>query len=241
MGAIFDIIHSEGFYIRNMRMAQFTKASAKVFYCEHTDKDFYPKFADYIVSGPVIGMHLGRLDAVSHWRNVIGPRVPEEARIEAPESIRAKFAQSGRVNTVHGADCEKTKIREKELFFKEKTLIKRLPPVYPNTILMLTPKILQDGKLGKIVSQIVEAGCSINAMQMFTVDQLMDLQRKLGDEALKVIRKKVTSGHSLFLDVSHSKGYDILLEEMLRIENVYDTGFTHFDRGEEHLTESVFL
>lgn len=241
MGTIFDIIHREGYYIRNLRMAQFSKATAKKFYDEHIHQDFYPPFADFITSGPVVGMRLGRLDAISHFRKLIGPRDSEVARQEAPESIRAQFGTDGRVNTIHGADSEKTKDREIELFFGEKTIIKRPETQYPNTILQLTPQLLQEGKLGKIVSEIQEAGCSIKGMQMFTVNDLIDLQRRLGDEALKIIKRKVKSGHTLFLDVYHSKGYNPLVEEMLRIENVYDTGFTHFDRGEEQLSSKVFL
>lgn len=241
MGSIFDIIHREGYYIRNLRMAQFTKATAKNFYDEHTHQDFYPKFADHITSGPVVGMRLGRLDAISHFRNLIGPRKSDEAKEMAPHSIRAQFGTDGRKNAIHGADGEKTKDRECELFFGEKTIIKRPEAKYPNTILMLTPKLLQEGKLGKIVSEIQDADCVINGMQMFTVNELIDLQRRLGDEALKIIKRKVKSGHTLFMDVYHPKGYNPLVEEMLRIENVYDTGFTHFDRGEEKLSAKVFL
>lgn len=125
LGAIFDIIHTEGFYIRSLRMTQFNKATAKVFYEEHSDKEFFPPFRDYIVSGPIIALRLGRLDAVSHWRKVIGPTDPEVARKEAPESIRAKFAESERVNCVHGADSEDNAVKEIDFFFSGKSLMTR--------------------------------------------------------------------------------------------------------------------
>lgn len=241
LGEIFDTIHAEGFYIRALRMSQFSKASAKAFYEDHVGKDYFPAFADFVSSGPVVGMRLGRLDAVAHWRTVMGPRDPEEAKRVAPTSLRARFATDGRVNTVHGADSEQAKTRELDFFFGSGTLMTRLPPVYPNTILELAPKHIQDGLLGKIVRDIRSAGCRINAMQMFTIEELMDLHRKLGEDAPKVIRRKVKSGNTLFLDVSHKKGYDKLVEEMLKIENIYDTGFTHFDRGEEQISDKVFV
>lgn len=242
LGDIFDIVHEEGFYIKELRMSKFNKAKAKVFYSDHFDKDYYPPFADFICSGPIIGMNLARIDAIRHWKKVTGPRSLEKAKVEFPESIRARFAQSDRVNTVHGADSEKNYVRESTLFFSDDTLMTKMPPVYPNTILMLTPSILQGGKLGKIMREISESGCRINAMQNFSIEDLNEMERILGQkEANKVIRKKISGGYTMLLDISHEDGYDILLEEMLRIENTYDTGFSHFDRGEEKLSDKVFL
>lgn len=249
MGAIFDIIHEEGFYLRGLRMTQFSKASAKRFYDEHIDKDFFEPFMEYVISGPVIAMRLGRLDAINHWRKVIGPTDPEVAKEEAPESIRAKFATSERHNCVHGADSEKNAVKEIDFFFnvivgakEQKTLMTRIPPVYPNTILMLTPQLLLDGKLGSIVRGIQDAGCEISAMQIFSTDELGDLARRMGTEdAPKVIKRNVTKGNSLLMEVSHPKGYNQLLEEMLRVENIHGTGYTHFDKGDEKLSEKVFI
>ena len=238
LGPIFDIIHEEGFYIRSLRMSQFTKASAKVLYADHTDKDYYPPFADYIVTGPVIGLRLGRLDAINHWRKVIGPTDPEEAKQKAPKSIRALYGTNERVNAVHGADNEKTVYKEIDFFFGNNSLMKRLPTVYPNTILMLTPEIIQTGKLGSIIEEINTTGCKINAMQAFDAVQLRQLGNELGvEDANKIIKKKISTGNCILMEVSHPKGYDTLLEEMLRVENKFDTGFSHFDRGENKLSE----
>lgn len=244
-GEIFDIIHTEGFYIRSLRMSKFTNASAKRFYDEHVDKDYFPPFLEYVTQGPIIGMRLGRLDAVNHWRTVMGPRDPEEARRDAPESIRAKFAKSERENCIHGADSEKNAVKEIDFFFgsnEDKALMRRLDPIYPNTILMIAPKLLLDGKLGAIIRGIEDSGCKISAMEMFTAEDLLDLRRRMGEEdAPKVIRKNVQKGNSLLMEVSHPKGYNKLLEEMLRVENIHGTGYTHFDKGDEKLSEKVFL
>ena len=97
------------------------------------------------------------------------------------------------------------------------------------------------GQLGSIVGGILKAKCEINAMQVFDTDQINDLRRRMGDEdAPKVIKQKITKGNSLFMEVSHPKGYDVLLEEMLRIETNHGTGYTHFDKGDEKLSEKVF-
>ena len=97
------------------------------------------------------------------------------------------------------------------------------------------------GKLGGIVNMIHGAKCEINAMQMFDTTELDDLQRRMGtNDAPKVIKRRTIKGNSLMLEVSHPNGYDTLLEEMLRIEGTFDTGYTHFDRGNERLSEKVF-
>ena len=222
-------------------MTQFTKATCKVFYEEHTHQDYYDPLSDFMCSGPIIGMKLARLDAIPHWRKIIGPQDIETAKREAPQSLRARFATNGRENCVHGADKTITKKRELQLFFSNQTMFKRLPAEYPSTILTLTPKIIQDGLLGNVIRDIQTGGCKITAMQMFTAEQLEDLKRTLKEDSLKVIRKKVPTGHALVLDVTHRKGYNELLEKMLHVEKKYDTGFSHFDRGDEKLAERVFL
>lgn len=239
--AIFDVVHEEGFYIRNLKMTQFTAPVLKVLYSDHSHEDYYERFKEFMISGPVIGMKLGRLDALAHWRKVIGPTDSEVAREEAPKSIRALYGTDGRKNCVHGADSAESVVREVAFFFGPKTLMKRLPSVYPNTILLLTPNFLQKGHLGSVIEQIQDADCQINAMEMFSAESLADVKRKLGPENdFKVIKQNIQTGNALLLEVSHKRGYDRLLEEMLRIENTFGTGFTHFDKGNEKLSDKVF-
>ena len=170
----------------------------------------------------------------------MGHRNPEIAKKENPESIRANFATSERVNCVHGAENQLRAVKEMTFFFGPQSMMKRLPAVYPNTILMLKPQLMLDGKLGAIIKSINDSGCNIDAMQMFDVEEIDDLRRKMGDDAPKVLKTKVTKGHSLLMEISHPKGYDKLLEEMLRVENIHGTGYTHFDKGDEKLSEKIF-
>lgn len=125
LGPIFDRIAKEDFYIRNLRMTRFNKAVAKVFYDEHVGMPYFEIFREFIVSGPIIGMKLKRLDAINHFRSVIGPTNSEEAREVAPESIRAQLGTDNRINTIHGADSEASATREAQFFFKPQSLMKR--------------------------------------------------------------------------------------------------------------------
>jgi nucleoside diphosphate kinase len=125
LSEIFDIIFQEGFYIRQLRMSKYTNATAKVFYEEHLGSEYFAAFREYMISGPVIGLRLGRLDAVKHWRDVIGNYDPEVAKLEAPESIRARFGTNQRVNVVHGADSTDNAQKEMNLYFGNTSLLSR--------------------------------------------------------------------------------------------------------------------
>ena len=52
---------------------------------------FFPSLVAFMSSGEVLAMILARKDAITHWRECIGPTQTARARDEAPESIRALF------------------------------------------------------------------------------------------------------------------------------------------------------
>lgn len=93
LGAIFGRLHREGFTLRELKMSKLNKPNAKNLFEDIMDKEFYPLFSEYVTSGPIIGMRLQRLDAVNHWRNVMGPTDSEEARLSSPDSIRALYGK----------------------------------------------------------------------------------------------------------------------------------------------------
>ena len=52
---------------------------------------FFPSLVAFMSSGEVLALILARKDAITHWRETIGPTQTARARDEAPESIRALF------------------------------------------------------------------------------------------------------------------------------------------------------
>ncbi len=58
----------------------------------------------YMTSGPVLAAELMRAEAVSGWRDLLGPTDPERARQEAPGSVRARFGTDKTENAAHGSD-----------------------------------------------------------------------------------------------------------------------------------------
>lgn len=93
-------------------MSKFTRDTAGQFYDEHRGKPFFEGIVSEYSSDVSVGMELVAPDAITKWRQVIGPTKSEVARQEAPESVRAKFGGEGPRNAVHGSDSEPSYKRE---------------------------------------------------------------------------------------------------------------------------------
>lgn len=69
---------------------ELTVDQACEFYAEHLGKDFYEKLINYMTQGPVVILVLGGMDnAVSTWRNLIGPTKVSVAVATQPERFVA--------------------------------------------------------------------------------------------------------------------------------------------------------
>ena len=62
-------------------------------------------------------MELMGSNAVSKWRELLGPTDSGKARGDAPMSIRARYGTDQTVNAAHGADSVESAARELEFFF----------------------------------------------------------------------------------------------------------------------------
>ncbi|XP_053409523.1 thioredoxin domain-containing protein 3 [Nycticebus coucang] len=76
---------------------------AGVIYSKITGKDFYEEVLQVLSEGPSLVLVLTKWNAVAEWRHLMGPTDPEEARMLAPDSIRARFGISTSKNIVHGS------------------------------------------------------------------------------------------------------------------------------------------
>ena len=85
-------------------------------------------------SGPLLALCLAREDAVQGWRDMLGPPTMEEAREQAPESLRAQFSVEGvEMNQIHGADTEEAAQKEIDFFFPvQQTVAVIKPEAYEN-------------------------------------------------------------------------------------------------------------
>ncbi|XP_046555994.1 LOW QUALITY PROTEIN: thioredoxin domain-containing protein 3 homolog [Haliotis rubra] len=96
-------IHEAGFRIAARKETTITKEIAEEFYGEHKGKEYFDDLVGHMTSGPTMFMVLSREDAVSGWREVIGPTNPEQAQTEAPESLRAIYGKDILLNALHGS------------------------------------------------------------------------------------------------------------------------------------------
>ncbi|XP_031489731.1 probable nucleoside diphosphate kinase 5 isoform X3 [Nymphaea colorata] len=111
------IIMESGFDIVREMMVQLDESNATIFYTEHSHKSFFPDLVKYMTSGPVYVMVLEKVNAISEWRNLIGPTDARKARISHPSSIRAMCGVDLQRNCVHGSDTHESAIREIIFFF----------------------------------------------------------------------------------------------------------------------------
>ena len=114
-----EIIMKEGFVLVDKKRLRFTRDLAEEFYQEHKEKPFFKDLIDYMTSGDVMAMCLGKNDGIPHWRQLIGPTKVSEAKKNAPKSIRAIFGDptNDMRNAVHGSDTYESAGREIDLIF----------------------------------------------------------------------------------------------------------------------------
>lgn len=94
-----------------------TREKAEDLYSIHKGKPFFEGLIKTLVGRKVHLMILEGENAVERARQVMGPTDPEVARKEAPDSIRAKFAQDLTNNAVHGSDSRESFLRESRVMF----------------------------------------------------------------------------------------------------------------------------
>ena len=128
-----------------------------------------------MTSDVVVGMELVGNNAVQEWRSLIGPTNTQNARSEAPQSIRAKFGTDGTKNAVHGSDSLGSMKRENNYWFGGEEPAERpmqTTAVLDNcTLCLIKPHIQREGKTGQVIEAILQAGFEISAMELFNLSR----------------------------------------------------------------------
>ncbi|XP_078514449.1 nucleoside diphosphate kinase homolog 7 isoform X1 [Lissotriton helveticus] len=172
MGPIIEMILCADLTITKMKMVALTRKEAVDFYVEHQAKTFFNDLTNFMISGPIIAMEILGDESVCAWRKLLGPTNSSTARSEAPNSIRAKFGTDGTKNAAHGSDSVASAARELEFFFP--TSGGCAPPntaKYTDcTCCIIKPHAVSDKCHGKIITEIMDAGFEISALQMFKME-----------------------------------------------------------------------
>jgi nucleoside-diphosphate kinase len=116
IGQVLRRVEEAGLRIDELRMETIDRATAEEQYGEHRDKPFFAELVEFITGGPVVVAKVTGDNAISVWRDLMGPTDPADA---PPGTIRGDFASVITENVVHGSDSPESAARELKLFFGE--------------------------------------------------------------------------------------------------------------------------
>ncbi|XP_077440168.1 nucleoside diphosphate kinase homolog 7 isoform X2 [Vanacampus margaritifer] len=170
VGDVLEMVTQANLMVTNAKMTHLAWSQAADFYVEHQSKPSFNSLVQQVSSGPVIALELVGDEAVSVWRNLLGPSdAAAAAHKEAPQSAQGHFGS----DLVHGPDSLTAAARELEFFFP--TTVCHGPintAVYSQcTCCIIKPHAVSQGLAGKIINSIAAAGFHISALQMFKVDR----------------------------------------------------------------------
>uniref|UniRef100_A0A803TN05 Nucleoside diphosphate kinase-like domain-containing protein n=1 Tax=Anolis carolinensis TaxID=28377 RepID=A0A803TN05_ANOCA len=121
-----DIILRSGFTITQKRKLQLSPEQCSNFYVEQYGKMFFPNLTSYMSSGPLIAMVLARHQAISYWKDLLGPSSSFVARERYPDSLRAIYGTDDLRNGLHGSASFAAAEREIRFMFPE-VIIEPIP------------------------------------------------------------------------------------------------------------------
>ncbi|HWN30589.1 MAG TPA: nucleoside-diphosphate kinase, partial [Burkholderiales bacterium] len=109
IGKIYSRFEENGLKIVAARMLHLSRKQAERFYAVHHGRPFFNDLVEFMTSGPVMVQVLEGDNAIQVNRELMGATDPKKA---AKGTLRADFAQSINVNTVHGSDSLETAAME---------------------------------------------------------------------------------------------------------------------------------
>ncbi|XP_052784662.1 nucleoside diphosphate kinase 7-like [Mya arenaria] len=207
VGQILDAVFQSGFKVTKLKMCRLTRNEAFSFYQEHQSKTFFDTLINFMTSGPVVAFELMGTNAISQWRELIGPTDSAEARKSAPISLRARFGKDNTQNAIHGSDSVQSAAREVEFFFPS-----TMGPLRQNTAkytdctcCVIKPHAVAAGNAGKIISAIMDAGFEVSCMQMFhmekaNTEEFYEVYKGVAQEYNAMVME-LTSGPCIALEV----------------------------------------
>jgi len=119
IGEVIKRIEQNGFKIVALKMIKPEKKKIEEFYEPHKGKPFFPGLVEFMLTAPCVVMVAEGKNVIRRVRELIGERVPGEAR---KGSIRGDFGSDGRRNIVHGSDSLESAKREISCFFPEEEI-----------------------------------------------------------------------------------------------------------------------
>jgi nucleoside-diphosphate kinase len=113
-GEILRRIEAKGLRIIALKKLQLSEQLARGFYAVHKQRPFFKDLVAFMSSGPVVVAALEGENAVSVWRELMGPTDSNKA---PAGTVRCDFGTDIERNAVHGSDAAGTARLEIAYFF----------------------------------------------------------------------------------------------------------------------------
>jgi|SaaInlStandDraft_5_1057022.scaffolds.fasta_scaffold11850_2 nucleoside-diphosphate kinase len=84
-------------------LSRMDNSMVRQFYKEHVDKFFFAELEEVMTSAPITVAVLEGPGAIGKWRELLGPTHASLARLQQPQSLRARFGISDTRNAFHGS------------------------------------------------------------------------------------------------------------------------------------------
>jgi len=219
-GPIFKRLCAADFKISKLRMINLTHEHVPKVFSSIKDDNEYPFLLNHVTSGPSIAIELVANNAVLRLQELAGPSNPEEAKVEAPGSLRAMFGTSPAQNVIHASASPVHARKELEAMFGPDS-----PPndsdtstcvLENSTCCIIKPHAVKEGKAGAIINDIEAGGFKITAMQTFILDKLcaeefLEVYNTVVEEYLDMV-EEISSGICLALEVTAPHGGECVSE-----------------------------
>jgi len=114
LGKVLSMIEAAGFTIVAGRIRQLSVDEARRFYAVHRERPFFNDLVTFMTSGPVFVGVLEAENAITRWRDLMGPTDSKKA---PKGTVRGEFGTDIEQNASHGSDAAETARTEIAFFF----------------------------------------------------------------------------------------------------------------------------
>ena len=122
-GEILRRIEAKGLRIIALKKLQLSEQLARGFYAVHKQRPFFKDLVTFMSSGPVVVAALEGENAVSTWRELMGPTDSTKA---PAGTVRCDFGTDVERNAVHGSDAAATAKLEIAYFFDASEILAKV-------------------------------------------------------------------------------------------------------------------
>ncbi|XP_022822994.1 nucleoside diphosphate kinase 6-like [Spodoptera litura] len=113
-----NLLKNKFVVLRTKRVNLDTKTACR-FYKEHFGKFFYNRLVTFMSSGSIDLHVLGHVNAITLWRQMLGPTSVYKGQFQEPHCLRGMFGISDTRNVAHGSDSPESAEREIKFFFPD--------------------------------------------------------------------------------------------------------------------------